>query len=74
MKYLEFISDGESKSGKTKVWIVQNKRGQPLGRVCWAGNFRGYAYAPTHQAIYDFNCLNHIAEFLIEANREHKTL
>lgn len=71
MSWLKFKDDGESKSGKTKVWSVTNTRGQELGKIAWAGSFRKYAFAPLYQAVYDSGCLRELAEFCDQATVDH---
>lgn len=68
--YLEFIE--QSKSGKTEVHMVHSKQGNlMLGMIKWEGPWRGYAFFPFDNTLYEQRCLRDIAGFIETLNREH---
>lgn len=73
LKYVRFTTLGESKSGKTKIWLVQNaKSGCPLGHIQWRGGWRAYVFHPANDTIFDTKCLSEIAAMLAAATLAKK--
>jgi hypothetical protein len=63
----------ESYTGKTYVWIVIAKEGNlVLGCVKWFGRWRGYAFFPENNTVFEPTCLMDITEFIIERNNLHR--
>ena len=61
------------KSGKTKVWLVETSDGRhDLGVVSWFGRWRGYAFHPHPETVFERRCLRRIADFIEERNDEQR--
>ena len=59
---------------KTKVWLVLSKRGEAcLGRVCWYGPWRGYAFYPEGNTAFEQDCLREIADFVVARSKAHRS-
>jgi hypothetical protein len=71
--YIEINYVHHSESGKTKVFEVRNKNtpDDVPGFIRWHGPWRGYVYE-CEASFYDAKCLRQIANFIDDANREHK--
>ncbi len=55
---------GKSPTRKTKVWEVQEPRGEwEIGYIKWYGAWRCYAFYPLQDTIYEKECLRFIADF-----------
>jgi hypothetical protein len=73
MSYLNFVEQGFSDSGKTKIWSVQTTAGVDLMRVSWYAPWRRYTVDTGGcKTICDSSCLREIANFLDTVNAEHK--
>lgn len=73
MSYLNFVLEGTSASGKTKMWRVETTGGMLLMRVSWWANWRKYTVDTGGcKTICDAVCLREIADFLDRVNAEHK--
>ena len=60
-------------TGKTKVWNVWPKEdGTILGVVKWYGSWRGYAFFPAPNTLFEKTCLRDIADFLEQQNQLHR--
>ena len=52
-------------TGKTFVWVVRAKQDDAeLGEIRWFGRWRGYAFFPRAETLYEATCLRDIAEFI----------
>lgn len=51
---------------KTCVFIVETKTGETLGTIRWYGAWRGYAFFPESDTLYEKQCLRDIADYLDE--------
>jgi len=74
-RHIDFTEISLSETGKTKIWAVKNISGPIsyiIGEVKWNGPFRKYAFFPLKGTVYDANCLEVIADFLIERTYDHK--
>lgn len=70
-RWIVFTFDGST--GKTSRWTVVNKdTGEYIGMVKWYGRWRGYAFFPKQETIYEQRCLRDIAEFIEQQNIAHK--
>jgi hypothetical protein len=70
-KYIYF--DHVENKAKTKVWEVIAKRaGVLLGTIAWFARWRGYAFFPNEDLVFERTCLRDIADFLEEQNRAHR--
>jgi hypothetical protein len=78
--WVQFNVEGQSDSGKTKLWSVVNirrklgkieQRGR-VGIVSWHGAWRRYCFFPACNTIFEENCLRDIARFCEEATRSHR--
>ena len=59
---------------KTKVWnVVAKDGGVSLGTISWFGRWRGYAFFPGAQLVFEKTCLRDIADFLERRNAEHRS-
>jgi len=73
MSYLKFVHNGNSPSGKTKIWDVVNYMfGIVLGVVKWHAPWRKYIFFPAKETGFDSGCLREIADSLDKSNQEHK--
>ncbi len=64
-QWLDLIYDGQSDSGKTNIYRVQNKKnGIIIGYIKWFGAFRKYCFFPNPETVYDRSCLIEISYFL----------
>ena len=64
---------GQSDSGKTNIYEVQNIHGASLGRITWFGAWRKYTFNPaTGALLFDVDCLRQIADWLEEKTIEHR--
>jgi hypothetical protein len=68
----------DRKGKKTKLWEVMTKDdvkdpggGHFLGEVKWFGRWRGYAFFPMPDTIYEHKCLREIADFVQDQTRKH---
>lgn len=72
-KYIELELLRASKSGKTKVWLVQSKvGGDVLGVMRWKAQWRRYALFPVDGTMFDADCLREIADICEFKTKEHK--
>jgi hypothetical protein len=70
-KYIYF--EHSHSKAKTEVWSVRTKRDDaPLGTIEWFARWRGYAFFPGYNLVFEKNCLRDIANFLEEANKTHR--
>jgi hypothetical protein len=60
-------------SGKTCIWNVCPTIGNAaaLGQVRWYGPWRRYVFYPNANTLYDYACLQDIAEFCHTNTRSH---
>lgn len=72
-KYIRIVPRGTSPTGKTLRWAVQNIRtGEWFGWIKWHGAWRRYCFFDKEASLYDDDCLRMIADFLKQANEEHR--
>lgn len=73
-KWLEFVDLPEFSYGKkTIVWEVRRKDGSAkLGRIGWYGAWRGYAFFPYKDCLFEQTCLRDIADFIEDQNKKHR--
>lgn len=74
-KWIEFADCSEIYPYKiTKTWFVRTKDdgGFLLGYVKWLGRWRGYAFFPLGETIYEQQCLRDIANFIETENKKHR--
>ena len=82
-KYIRFsfLTD----TGKTKVWevfpsspagdiVLSVSRVGSIGSVKWFGRWRKYAFFPENDCVFEEVCLREIAQFCVDATKEHRTL
>ena len=63
-KWIDFRKSGVSKTGKTKIWEVENVSGEyGIGEIRWDGVWRQYAFFPHDHTAYTQECLSKIAGF-----------
>ena len=74
-RFLLFVSEGSSPSGKTGRWSVRSRSGgDTLGCIGWYGPWRCYTYDPHEGTTYNDGCLRDIAGFMAKetvAVRQH---
>lgn len=72
-KWLLFEWDSSALSQITKRWnIVSKDENCVLGVVKWFGRWRGYAFFPTAETVFETQCLNDIALFIQNQNKAHR--
>jgi hypothetical protein len=69
-------------TGKTLVWQLWTKARttgknsytprRSIGEVRWFGRWRGYAFFPYEDTVYEHKCLRELADFVQERTREHR--
>ena len=59
-KWIDFVLTGTT--GKTSIWAVEG--GAILGQVKWFGRWRGYAFFPAADTVYEPTCLGDISAFI----------
>ena len=69
--YVNFMPDGHSKSGKTRLWRVMSGPSQ-LGMIEWFAAWRKYCFFPGYPIIFDQACLREIADFIELCTAQHK--
>jgi hypothetical protein len=73
--YIQIEQTGDT--GKTLVWEVRTKAsvkgegGRFLGEIRWFGRWRGYAFYPYMDTLYEQRCMREIADF-VEAQTRAK--
>ena len=71
----EYITIEEVKdTGKTKVWLVANKKNiaAQLGAIHWWSNWRQYVFTPEPGTIYSAGCLHDIRAFIYQQMEARK--
>lgn len=72
-KYITIKEHGTSKTGVTRIWIVENTRSKYIvGSIMWHGAFRKYCFFPNNDTLFDADCMQMIADFLNAHNAAHK--
>jgi hypothetical protein len=71
-QYVALRYAGDSPSGKTQVWRVETRHGDPLGTVRWFGRWRQYTFQPSPATIYSAGCLTDIADFIQALQAERR--
>jgi len=79
-KYIKFLMEGTSKSGKTQNWRVVAKKDEDdiLGYIRWHGPWRCYIFSAfcgrifQTTPIFEKRCLRDIADFIDEQTKAHK--
>lgn len=71
-QYLRFEEAGASDTGKTKVWNVIGSDQNVAGQIKWFGRWRGYAFFPTSDTVFEQRCMRTIADFIEARNGEHR--
>ena len=70
-KYIRFVETAPKP--KTRVWTVLAVDGNvPLGEVKWFGRWRGYAFFPGPELVFERTCLRDIADFIEKQNADHR--
>jgi hypothetical protein len=70
-KWIKFELVGQKP--KTSVWNVKSTEdGFILGVVQWFARWRGYAFMPYGETVFEKVCLRDIADFVERKNAEHK--
>ena len=72
-KWIQFVHDGSSESGKTSVWtVITNEGYTPLGQIKWFARWRKYAFFPHTNTVFEEDCLRDISFFCEQATRQHR--
>jgi len=71
-KWLNFVFTGNTPSGKTKTYDVQNKSGMLLGLILWYPGWRRYTFCPMTGMTFDADCLAAITKFITDLMEERK--
>lgn len=70
-KYIHFDLTG--RKTKTNVWeVVADRDGALLGTIQWFARWRGYAFFPGEDLVFEQTCLRDIADFCVEQNKSHR--
>lgn len=70
-KYIRFAIAGQKP--KTLIWDVVAKEGDVcLGKILWFGRWRGYAFFPRPEMIFERSCLRDIADFIEYQNTQQR--
>ena len=70
--YLDYEYVGRTDSGKTCIWVVKSRNNEPpLGQIRWYGPWRKYVFYPCANTLFDYACLQDIAEFCHTNTRSH---
>lgn len=73
-RWIDFLVEGTSPSGKTAIYSVSTKEGGAnLGAVRWYAPWRKYAFFPRPETLYEQDCLRDIAAFCEAETRAHRT-
>lgn len=59
-EYLRFQLSHDT--GRTQVWLVSSRYGDPLGVIKWFGRWRQYAFFPEEGTIFNTDCMQTIIE------------
>lgn len=72
-KWIEFVPDGTSPSGKTKCWVLYpaGDRQMPLGAINWYAPWRKYTFSPVPSTVFEQDCLRDIASFIEVETKTH---
>ena|SRR2546426_700037 len=71
--YIRFVHTGQSESGKTMIWRVENELDRIfLGSVKWFSKWRTYAFDAEPDIVFEKTCLRDIAQFCEELTEEHR--
>ena len=69
-KWIIFEWDSSTQSKKTKVWrVIAKGSNLVLGKIGWYGAWRGYAFFPFSNCLFETQCLRDIASFIEEQNK-----
>jgi len=72
-KFVDFTQAVQRTGAKTHTWAVLTVQGHiPVGAVKWFGRWRGYAFFPSAETVFEQHCLRDIARFCEERTREHR--
>jgi hypothetical protein len=74
-KWVSFqLEEPRRRGRKTDLWHVWSLRTPPahLGVVYWFGPWRGYAFYPESQTIFEQDCLRDLAEFVESQTVQHR--
>ena len=71
--YIWFYYDGDTPSGKTKIWhVIALSGGDSLGYIKWFSRWRKYCFYPTANTTFEETCLTEIVEFITGRTKEHR--
>lgn len=59
-------------TGKTKVFSVESKSGDHLGKIAWFPSWRKYTFMPEYGSLFDSKCLAEVIEFLSKLMEDRK--
>ena len=72
-KWIDFEKQEKKEHFKTDIWIIFTKDGRTnLGFIKWYGRWRGYAFFPQSDTIYEEDCLRDIADFIETETKEYR--
>jgi hypothetical protein len=70
-KWIRFVED--TPKARTLTWrVVANDGNVLLGMIGWFGSWRGYAFFPLPDRVFERTCLRDIADFIEQRNVEHR--
>jgi hypothetical protein len=70
--WITFEHQGDSVSGRTRLYVVRAKGGEGLGEVRWFGRWSQYAFFPFGGTVFEQDCLRDIATFCEQRTKEHR--
>jgi len=71
-KYMFVREPMNSKTGKTKIWIIVDRNNSPLGDVRWFGRWRCYAFFPEPDTVFNASCMNELVSFCDGATEKQR--
>jgi hypothetical protein len=71
--FLKIVEVGLTSSGKTKIFNVRTQDDRHLGSILWHAPWRRYCFYPVENTLFDYGCMNQIAEFIEQQMAERRT-
>ncbi len=70
-KWITLAAAEVQKGTRTLRWKVLTLEGALLGHVQWFARWRGYAFFPDAETVFEETCLRDLADFCEQATRDH---
>ena len=72
--WIYFQGRARSKSGKTRIWRVEDAAERVLGEVRWYAPWRRYCLYPKPGTVWEKNCLRTVADFCDKETDKHQSI